>query len=164
MHFHSAIYDIPSLITALDANVTAAMWQQTNTDSHVAAYTLTPLDGNSASVEHSTGSPAKWAGPQSGGDLLPQVAVVAKHVTASRGRSYRGRTFLPWCQEGVVSFGAYNATARSAQQSAWNAFLAAMSAASKPLQVASYKHATASNVTGTTIEANCATQRLRQQR
>jgi hypothetical protein len=164
MHFSSDSYDIPSLITAIDANVTAAMWQQTNTDSHIAEYTLTPLDGSSASVVHATGSPAKFSGPQSGGDLLPQVAVLVKLNTASRGRRARGRAYLPWCQEGVVANGIYNATARAAQQTAWNSFRSAMASASKPLQVASYANPSAEDCTAATVESLTATQRLRQPR
>jgi hypothetical protein len=164
MHFRSASYDIPSLITAIDANVTAAMWQQTNTASAIDSYTLTPLDGSSASVSHSTGSPAKFSGPQSGGDLVPQASVLVKLTTANRGRSARGRVFLPWPQEGVIANGAYNSTARSTQQTAWNTFLTAMTTANKNVEVASYKLAQNYAVTAALVEANAATQRLRQPR
>lgn len=164
MHFFSSSWDIPSLITALDASVTATMWAHTRTDTGIVSYTVTPLDGTSASAVHAT-SGTKWFGQVTAGtDIVPQAAVLASHRTGVRGRSFRGRTYLPWPAESVCQSGSLVSGTLSTQQSAWDAFLAAMETASHELVVASYKLSNQAIVATTTIENLLATQRRRQPR
>lgn len=164
MHFHSTDEDLASLITALDANVTANMWGHTRNDTGIVKYTLTPLDGLSGSVEHAT-SGTKWFGTLTGGiDIVPQASALIKLTTALRGRRFRGRVFLPWPAEVAVTSGTLNSSNQSTMQSAWNTFRSAMAAAGKDLLVASYKEPAGVNVTATTVESLLATQRRRQPR
>jgi hypothetical protein len=164
MHFTISGGAVGPLITAIDANVTAAMWGQTSVDSAIDSYTLTPLDGSSASVVHPTGSPAKFKGPQTTQPVVPQVAVINKLTTSLRGRSYNGRTFLPWPTENVVNNGNFDATTRGTMDTAWGNFITAMSGAAHDVLIASYKHSTAALVIGHQVEALLATQRRRQPR
>jgi len=146
----------------LDANVTAAMWGQTASDVAISQVNITPLDGSSGTVSFPTGSPSKWTGSGSAGEVTPQVAAIVKFTTLKRGRSYRGRVYLPWVHESLHSYGTFDATKRASMQTAWATFRTAMDTASSPLQVASYVHSTAEPVTACTVETLTATQRLRQ--
>jgi hypothetical protein len=164
MHFHSASFDVPSLITAIEANVQANMWAQTRSDTGIIEYVLTPLDGFGASTLHSTGLPAKWKGTQALGDTIPQVAALVKLSTVLRGRNWRGRVYLPFPSEDVCNSSILTPTPRAAMQTAWDAFRTGMSAASKQWLVASYKLAGSADVTASFVEQLLGTQRRRQPR
>jgi len=55
-----------------------------------------------------------------------QVTAVITHQTAVRGRSGRGRTFLPELPETYVVDGVLTSTAQSDLQGAWDAFISAV--------------------------------------
>lgn len=164
MHFHSASYDIPSLITAIEAAVAANMWAHTRSDTGIKEYVLTPLNGLGNSVLQSTGLPTKWKGTQALADTVPQVCPLVKLTTDLRGRHYRGRVYLPWPQESVCNSSILTATERTAMQTAWSAFVSSLAAASKWMQVASYSTATSRDVETAFVEQLLATQRRRQPR
>jgi len=164
MHFREASEDIDALWASIDANVTAAMWNQTHSNNAIVDVTFTTLNGISGSVVKTTGSPSKWKGNNTPGDVTAQVAALIKVSTASRGRSYRGRVYLPWVLESENDSGTYNSTARTAQTTAWNTFRTAMAAANHELGIASYKLAQFAPATQCTAEILLATQRLRQPR
>jgi hypothetical protein len=162
MHFESIGYSTGSLITSLEARVTAAMWQHTRTDSYIDQLTLTPLDGAGTSVTYSTTNAAKWKGVNGTGDLIPQAAVINKFTTTLRGRSFRGRAYLPWPAEVACNNGVYDASARALQDTAWGNFIAGMSVDAHSLVVASYKESAATLVVGHQCEPLLGTQRRRQ--
>ena len=127
---------------------------------------ITPLDGTSATFTGATGGGLQWTG-SAGGDFVPALACVVKLQTASRGRSHRGRIFLPFVGEAENVNGVLNAGDVATMQTDWNAFLAAVKVdATTPanLMVASYKLALAFGVVNANVEGIGATQRRRQGR
>jgi hypothetical protein len=142
------------------------MWATVAPTMFVDAVNITPLDGSSASQLFPTGGGAKWTGAGSG-DPIPNMATVLKLTTPLRGRSFRGRLFLPAVPEGDQANGQLATGPVASAQAAWDTFRAAIfTDATTPLSiaVASYKLSVATIVTGTLIESAAATQRRRQTR
>lgn len=164
MHFAAPTGTLGALITALEANVTANMWAHTGTDVRIDQLTVTPLDGSGASIVHTVASASKWKGPETPGQTIPQASVIVKLNTDFRGRSYRGRVFLPWPLEAKCDSGRYDSAQAATQNTAWDTFIAAMGTASHELGVASYKHASFALVTSHDVETYLGTQRRRQPR
>jgi hypothetical protein len=164
MHFSVLTYNISALMTSLEASVTTQMWSHTPSTSKITSIKFTPLDGSAASVDIATSGGSKWSGNGTPGTTVPQVSAIVKLLTAQRGRSHRGRIFLPWVGEGDMNAGILSTTEVTALQSAWTAFIAAMSTSVKPMVVASYTLSTASVVTSVLAETQLATQRRRQPR
>jgi hypothetical protein len=92
---------------------------------------------------------------------VPQVAAILKQLTAKRGRSYRGRLYLPFIAEGQIGNGGINGTSRATATAAWIAFHTAMTSAGFDWVVASYLLATAEPVVAVGVEGFTATQRRR---
>jgi hypothetical protein len=164
MHFADTASTASGVATKIDAHVTSGMWDPLNATTACTQLAVTPLDGVSPTFLFPTGSAAKWKAATSSGDLIPQVACVVKLQTATRGRSHRGRIFLPFVSEGKVANGTITAASVSTAQAAWSAFLAAMLTATCPLTVASYKLASDDNVTAVLVESQAGTVRKRQPR
>jgi len=153
-----------AVYTALDTNVTANMWRQTGTDSHIRYVVITPLDGSSVSLSTATGNTAKWSGALTPGDMISQGCEIVKFKTAKRGRNYRGRVYLPWIGESTVANNVITAGNVTLSQTAWGAFFTAMVAAGFQPVVASYALSTAEAITALEVETNIATQRKRNRR
>lgn len=164
MHFRKGGSNPAALQTSLDAHVTADMWKMVSPGASVDNLVITPLDGSSVSYPWSTGKPAKWTGNGAAGDWIPQVSSLIKLLTAKRGRSYRGRVFLPFTSEGTVAYGICNATYVGLCTTAWVNFRTAMIADGFQIVIASYVLATAENVIAIACESRTATQRRRQVR
>lgn len=164
MHFERADYSAENVYFDIDGAVTADMWLQTKTDIGISSVEVTPLDGTSLPYIGNTGKGVKWSGSQSGGDFIPQVATIVKLTTAKRGRSYRGRVFLPFVGETRAGGGIMDPTTRSDMEDAWVAFVSAMATAGTPMAIASYKLATSEDVIQATVESFCGTIRKRQPR
>lgn len=165
MHFKSSSLDQDSIMAALDSHVVGDMWGQTCTDASVISVDCTPLDGSGVSAVFFTGSPTKWSGNRTtGDDIIPQQASVVKFGTAKRGRSYRGRVYLPWVAEGIQANGLLVGPWVPLAQTAWDTFLSSMAASDAHLVVASYKLATADEVIQVHYEQDTATQRRRWKR
>ena len=147
-----------NLDAALDGNMYGAM----SSTCHLRLLTVTPLDGVSASfskvIDHA------GAGPDVG--FIPQVAALVKLQTALRGREHRGRVFMPFTSEGSVANGQVAVLVVASIQSAWDDFVAdlTLGASECHLVVASYKLASAEDVTTVLAEHQTATQRRRQER
>src|SRR5262249_41995151 len=122
------------------------------------------LDGSSATQSFTTGGPAKWKGTETGEEVIAQMAMLVKIQTALRGRSHRGRIYLPWVSEGSQTAGVIGPTIVAAAQTAWTAFIAAMNTADAEVGVASYKHASWQPCTVAAVESFGGTQRRRQPR
>jgi len=161
MHFQRSGSNSASLSTALDANVTQAMWGLVSSTASVHDYVITPLDGSSVSFPVITGNPAKYTGIGGAGDFIVQGASIIKMLTAKRGRSYRGRLYLPWVPEGAQSNGTLTAGSVTSVTNAWIAFHTAMTASSWALCIASYKLAYQDPVAALVCEPLIATQRRR---
>jgi hypothetical protein len=164
MHFKKSGSNPAAIATILNTNVTAAMWYFQEESSVIGEVDITPLDGTSVTYPYIPPVAANWAGERTTSDKIPNVANLIKLVTAKRGRSYRGRVFLPWVHEGSQTNGVLDAAAVSNCTAAWVAFLAAMSSSGAPLQVASYLHATSEPVVAVICERDIATQRRRNSR
>lgn len=164
LHFRKGGSSAAALYTSLDANVTAAMWGFQSSDSKVNRVDITPLDGTSLTVQNSTGTPAKWSGNGGVKDATPQAAAILKLTTALRGRTNRGRIYLPWVREDAVTAAVLDSTLLASTQTAWATFITALSGAGFKLVVASYVTSVANDVTATRIEQRLATQRRRNKR
>lgn len=157
---------IPSdVFTSLDTHVTRPLWDAQSDSVVVSQVAITPLDGVSATQTFSTGSPTKWTG-NGGSSPTPAVANLIKLQTASRGRSFRGRIFLPFVAEGEMANGLLDSTARTTIESTWQALQASLLAepAEFSIVVASYKLRSATTASLITAELALATQRRRQER
>jgi hypothetical protein len=165
IHIRMPSADSGDVFTMLDGDVTSAMWGHTENNIGVESVDITPLDGSSASENFPTGLPSKWKGAQTGGfDPVPQVAAIIKLGTALRGRSYRGRIYLPWPVENQILAGQLNSVTVGTMNSAWSTFLGAVIADLAELVVASYKNSTAEAVTSAECETFLGTVRRRQPR
>lgn len=164
MHFAKSGGSASALYTLLNASVTQSMWIPTSTYASVNQVVITPLDGTGVSVPNLTGKPSKWSGAGTPADFNPQVSAIIKMQTVKRGRSYRGRVFLPWVAEGEQTNGVLTAGDVTTCSAAWTTWLAAMTAGGYNPVVASYLHATSENVVNVLCESLTATQRRRQHR
>ena len=97
------------LQAALNAHVTANMWATVSTEASIAEVTMTQLDGVTASASFNTTTPAHWTGG-AGTDFSPQVSTLVKFQTLLRGRSHRGRIFLPYGPETIITAGVVDST------------------------------------------------------
>lgn len=164
MHFRKSGTNPAALAAILDGDVAAAMWSCQGTNSKIHSLQITPLDGSSVSFPFDTGSPAKWSGTDANNAPVPNVSNIIKLLTAKRGRSYRGRVYLPWVDEDRQGAGKVDAGTLPTLQAAWVAFNAAVTADGYEWVVASYTHATAEPVVAVLAETYIATQRRRQVR
>ena len=161
MHIHAPSLGPDDVWAAIDANVTLDMWGFTNQNSVVDQVTIQALNGSSiASVYTPAG--AKWAGAQgTTNQTIPQAAAIIKLVTLTRGRSYRGRLYIPWVCENMQSGGALDASTVADCQANWQDFVADLIDASMELCVASYKLSIQTTVVSTICEPWTGTQRHR---
>lgn len=153
----------PAVFTTLDAHAAIGMWGCVSNIYRVDKITITPLDGVTASDEVTVPAVAKWTG-NNGGDPIPNMANLIKLRTAKRGRSFRGRLYLPAVSETVQVNGVLSAGAVTSVDTAWNTFITAIGTdATFPLVmgVASYKLASIQPVLGALCEGVGATQRRR---
>lgn len=161
MHFRNPGATPADVASHITAHVTSAMWGGIQHGAVISEVNVTPLDGTSTTFPYLTDRTAKWQGNGASGDYNPQVAAIVKFVTAKRGRSYRGKAYLPWIAEGSSSNGTMDGSVVTAVTAGWVAFLAAMHTAGSDLVVASYRLQTAEDVVGVIMEPRCATQRKR---
>lgn len=162
MHFRTN--DVPDsalLNEALQAHITTNMFACVSGFMKIDHVDITPLDGSTATASFPAGT--AWKG-NAGDKPIPAVAQVIKLTTLKRGRSHRGRVFLPNVDEAVFEGGGLADVQFSLTVPAWSAFRDAMETDGWPLVVASYKLATADAVTVTTPEKIACTQRRRQSR
>ena len=164
MHFTILGQTIDDVWDNLETHVTATMWYGSRSTASITKLTLTHLGNNDLSVEHITSGGAKWAGATTTGDITPQVAQLVSLRTNRRGRSWRGRVYIPYTSESNIAGGVYDSSIRAAQQTGWNTFITNMSASSTPLVVASYKEEDVSEVVAAVVRGFPGTQRRRQQR
>jgi hypothetical protein len=157
MYFSAA--NTIAVTTALDANATAGMWTLISNAFGVKRLIVTPLDGTSVTVTYPV-TGAKWTGGTAG-DWIPNEAIIVKETTMKRGKSYRGRIYLPYVTEASQINGVLTPASVATMQTAWNAWYVAMSAATVIPVVVSQKLATKENIATLTVEPVAATMRRR---
>jgi hypothetical protein len=140
------------------------MWDVMNASTTCFEIDITPLDGVSATYVYVPATPSHWAAGATSGDNLPQVAAIVKLQTALRGRSHRGRVFLPFVAEGKVANGVLASGNVTNVQSGWSSFVSSLSGGGFTLVVASYTVGHKFDVTSVVAESLAATQRRRQPR
>lgn len=150
------------LTTAIRSHLTDNMFKPCANVMALNSYDVIKLDGSSPTVHIAEVS------PQTGGTVSVQPiansSVVVKLRTGIRGRSHRGRVFLPPTAEQAYSDGVIDTADAAAIQSGWASFITNMASDLAPLVVASYKLATASNVLNASTRIGTGTQRMRQTR
>lgn len=139
----------------------AAQWGPVISTAHAQTLTVTPLDGTSASTEIDVSADTAWVG-QTGGQYVPQVAGVVKFTTAQRGRSKRGRLFMPFVSEGAMIDGVLQDM--GPVQTGWEDFLDDLPAGGVELVIASYLLESAQKVESVLAETRIGTQRRRNRR
>lgn len=164
MHFKKSGSNPAALATSLAGAVHQDMWAFQGSHSHIREVDITPLDGAGVTYPYITGSGTVWSGSDGSNDHNPQVANIIKIVTAKRGRSYRGRVFLPWVCENLQANGVLDSGTLATVQAKWVAFATTMTGDGWDQVVASYLHATSEEVIGYLAERQTATQRRRQKR
>lgn len=162
MHFHAPSKDPTDVAASITDNVNFAMWAHTSSHSEIFRFDVTPLDGSSLTVPFPVTDETNFKGSAGTGEVIPQVACIVKLLTNHRGRSYRGRVFLPWVVEEALDYGNIASSNVTTMNTAWVAFLAAMQADSVNLCVASYKLALYTNVAAVQVENLSGTIRKRQ--
>lgn len=128
------------------------------TTSNLIQFEYTPLDGTTAEtvITHSD------AGGDAGDPLPASVAIVITLRTALRGRSHRGRVYQGPLTESTNTAGNPAAASVAGYAVQWNYFInTGLLATGVSLVVASYKLATAENVTSCTVDGRWDTQRRR---
>lgn len=164
MHFREGATGVEDLSVALTNNIKGPMWQHTSSNSIIDSWDVTPLDGGGLTSHVLAPTTADFHGQQAAGDILPQVCALVKHVTGTRGRSHRGRSYLPWMAEIIDSNGLIDPGNVATGQAAWSAFLHAMQLEQWNPVVASYTLAEATDITAYVYERPSATQRRRMKR
>jgi hypothetical protein len=168
IHIHTAAAGVNAvdIMENLDDSVGSNMWLGVSSSAVVTLVAITPLDGVTATSDFAPAVPAGWTGGSSG-DFSPATAILVKETTALRGRSHRGRVYLPFAGEPAISDGTLDGTIAATMTTAWTGFQAAIAVdATTPMSicVASYKLATQIAVDTFNVEALVATQRRRQGR
>jgi len=146
---------------AWNTNVDAAMWEHTNVTTSVNSVDVLPLDGVTPTTNYPNSDVTNWRGAGATQLTIP-VSALASLKTGLRGRSGRGRIFLPWVCEGSQNGGILSGTVGANMTTAWNAFRVAMDSAGCALIVASYTHSLRNTVLHISVEDDCGTQRRRQ--
>jgi len=162
MHFSGPGKTAANVQTALLAHVDARMFAPVRNSCDVKNATITPLDGSTASLV--TGPMAGWVGGATTGDTIPGTSAVVSLRSALRGRSNRGRVFLPFISESAQADGLLVGGYITDLLAGWGAFATAMAAAGIALGIASYKNANWHQATTVLIDTRCGTQRRRQER
>ena len=160
MHFRNST-DSPATIAAdIDAKVTSTMWSFMPNTSKLDSVDITPLDGVTPTY---TLTGINQLG-NTDGQPVPAVCAVLSLRTAVRGRSSRGRLYLPWVSENVMNAGVLDGTVQGVYAAAWDTFFESMITSGSQIVVASYKLASAEDVINIIANPTVATQRRRQQR
>lgn len=161
MHFSGPSKDSQDVADALTANTQTNQFQGMSTTAAALTATILPLDGVTPGADYSLGT--SWQG-QTASDYMTAPAVIIKHVTAVRGRSGRGRIYLPFVAETQQNAGRITPGSVTNMTGAWVAFANAMEADGIALGVASYTESIWRQSINIACESALGTQRRRQQR
>jgi hypothetical protein len=160
---HAGYPNSPAVFTCIDAHVTSALWTFVSSNLTLDQVAITPLDGSTATHIETVTPSAKYSG-QSAGEAIPNMANIIKLQTNKRGKSYRGRLYLPNVGEPDQTNGKLATAKVPTTTTAWNTFMTAIGTdATTPLTlgVASYKLSTFEAALSCLCEPTAATQRRR---
>lgn len=163
MHFRGSGIDPTELMALLTNNFVANLFNAVATTAVIDTVHIIPLDGTSATQEFDAPNTALWKGETVSSPVFPD-SVVIKLRTGERGRSKRGRVYLPFPAEGAIDLGTVLTGSLGAMQTAWETFRSSMEEDLCPWVVASYKFASALEVESLLVEGALGTQRRRQSR
>jgi len=157
-HIFATTDDETEVSTAVQANLDPDQFYGSSSSAHLTGVDVIALDGTSTTFHQTLDGSFTGLG---GSDYIAQGATIVSFGTGLRGRSNRGRMFLPALAEdrqdgGIVAFGAV-----STMQVAWDNWVDNMRAAFMIPVVASYRHHTAPEITTVTIRDRCGTIRHR---
>lgn len=161
IHMRASTATPSTLFGALNATVAPGMWNWVSDQLKISRVVITKLDGATSSVEVATDLSAKWSG-QGSGEPIPQVAGLVKITTGIRGRSARGRVFLPFVAENRQNNGTM--LTGDVVTTAWEAFRTGFDTGDDGLGVVSEKLGVFYKAESCAAEARSATQRRRQRR
>lgn len=163
IHVASDTHDKEAIPGVIDTHWTRSMIDTVSASAKVVRMSVLPLDGTSGAFETDVSTNIKWQG-NGGSDWVPALATIIKLRTGLRGRSHRGRIFLPYTGETVQGNGTLSDATVTSMTTAWETFRTSMSADDCALVVASYVLAEATQLTSCSCEKSCGTQRRRQDR
>jgi hypothetical protein len=164
LHFADGAGDADDLEADLRANLEADMWKLVSNVINIDHVDITPLDGLGSTRTYDWSGVSTAVGQQSG-NPIPNSCGLVKFGTVLRGRSYRGRCYLPALAENVTELATLDPTAVQDTTDAWRAWrLAVASANGWKLSVASYTLGVHNDVINIRCERMAATQRRRQAR
>jgi hypothetical protein len=140
----------------------AAMFEWQTADAELVSLDVTPLDGTSATFNEAIGV-GFGAGDS---DFYVAPCPVYSFHTATRGRSARGRFYMPFLQLGSADSGRLVGAGIADTLAGWAAFHAALEALTPDLEpvVASYKLGEAFGILSVSLKPHLGTQRRRQRR
>jgi len=163
IHVRSASTNPALVALAIHSSMLNKMFTTMSSGALCKSMDLTRLDGTSAAYHHTM---TPFSGQGSSGDFEPGSTAVVGFRTALRGRSHRGRLYLPFLAEGQASNGQLTAGQALVLLLGWSNFVNALPTKTPLcfLVVASYKLATATDVVTTPVLRAYGTQRRRQER
>jgi len=165
-HLRSASTDVTEVADQLDEVMSSpfdvSLWAVMASGQSAPAFSILPLDGSTATVEHG------FTNPPHGGaaaEIAPAVCLVMSFHTDQRGARGRGRMYIGPVREEAVGNGLFDGTVTGNAAVAWVNFHEALRAATVPLDpvVASYVHADAHSITSVRADTVAGIQRRRQQ-
>lgn len=162
MHFDIGAMSITSFEALINTNWSANMILEVSSAAKIDRLDITPLNGTGATQQFAETN-ARWSGGSTDA-IIPAAAQVISLRTGLRGRSNRGRIYLPFMVESNFSAGSVSGASNATIQTAWNTFVTGMNTGGAPLVVASYLNANAHDVTQVIVEFIVGTQRRRQSR
>lgn len=163
IHVFSLTGDANDIADALEASVDSDMWATVSDSYEIDSIVVTALDGTSTSVVRAPTTAADWTGG-TGGEYIPGYATVVSLRTNERGRSKRGRVFLPRLAESAVANGIITSVDLSAMQLAWDTFRTNLNGEGCELVVASYLLETSEPVTVSNVSTKPGVLHKRQRR
>lgn len=141
-------------LPVLDPDMVAAM----SSGCHLTSLAVLPLDGSTPTETTELDGTFTGLGND---QWIPQQAAVVSIKTATRGRSHRGRIFLPAVAESSQLAGQIDVGAIDLMQAAWETALDSWAAGGILLGVASYKLETFEPATTVVCKIRSGTQRRR---
>jgi hypothetical protein len=162
IHVRQASTDAIAIAGVVDAAAAINVMYQAPATASLEQIKCTPLDG-SGSTHTRIPTNAHWVGGSSG-DFIPGASVVVSYGTDLRGRSHRGRIYLPFVCESLQGDGSISSGTATIIREAWEATSGAIIAAGAAQVIASYKLASAADITSWLVLTGLGTQRRRQTR
>lgn len=162
IHVLGPSMDEDDVFDLLNDSVTDSLWEPCGDGINVDQVVVTKLDGTpDGRVFGPSSLTGDWATSAASNDFAPQACALIKLATGATGRSGRGRIYLPWLADELVTRGILDGTTVTNTTAAWVTFTNALVTGGAALAVASYTNSTAAQVLNLACESLSATQRRR---